>query len=132
MNVPLKLGLFITALAVVFGAAAALGNGVSPVIASKPAAMEHGASDAPMAHTPGGLQVAENGYRLVLASTQEPDAKATVSFVILGPNGKPLTTYATLHDKLLHLDRRQARPHRLPARPPTLDCRRHVECTGVR
>ena len=52
---------------------------------------------------PGGLQVAENGYRLVLDEPrQHPDDRATVTFTILGPDGEPLTDYATLHDKKLH------------------------------
>ena len=55
------------------------------------------------ATTPGGLQVAQNGYRLVLDEPQrKPDDRATVSFRILGPDGEPLTDYATLHDKKLH------------------------------
>ncbi len=110
MNVLLKLGLFVTALVAVFGAAAALGNGVDQVVTAKPESMEHGEestgsmSAEPMDHTPGGLQVAENGYRFVLdATAREADPQAKVSFKILGPNGKALTTYATLHDKDLHL-----------------------------
>ncbi len=104
MNVALKLGLFAVTLAAVFGAATAVGNGFDPVISSKPAAMDHGAEVEAMDRTPGGLQVAENGYRLVLDDpSRQPAADAEVSFRILAPSGKPLTTYATLHDKLLHL-----------------------------
>lgn len=105
MNVPLKLGLFVTALVAVFGAAAALGNGVDPVIASKPAPMDHDdESAAPMNHAPGGLQVAENGYRFALDEvSREADPRAEVSFKILGPDDKPLKKYSSLHDKDLHL-----------------------------
>lgn len=110
MNVPLKLGLFVTALVAVFGAAAALGNGVDQVVTSKPDSMEHdkesdGSMKAgPMDHTPGGLQVAENGYRFILdATARNADPQARVSFKILGPNGNAVTKYATLHDKDLHL-----------------------------
>lgn len=104
MNTPLRLGLFVTAIVAVFGAAAAVGNVVDPVGTSKPEAMEHDEKAEPAGQTPGGLQVAENGYRLVLDEpSQQPDPEATVSFKVLGPDGEPLTEYATLHDKKLHL-----------------------------
>lgn len=105
MSVALKLGLFVAALVAVFGAATALGNGVDQVVTDKPASMEHEEEkEEPMEHTPGGLQVAENGYRFVLdAADRKADPEAKVSFTILGPEGKPLTEYATLHDKDLHL-----------------------------
>jgi len=106
-----KVGVFVAGLCVVFGAAIALGNAVGPVD-SEPAAMDHGEDGAmkdmpgmsEAADTvPGGLQVAENGYRLVLDEPrQHPDDRATVTFTILGPDGEPLTDYATLHDKKLH------------------------------
>ncbi len=106
-----KVGIFAAGLCVVFGAAIAIGNAVGPVD-SEPAAMNHGEDDAMsdmpgMSEgadaVPGGLQVAQNGYRLVLDEPrQQPDDDATVSFQILGPDGSPLTDYATLHDKKLH------------------------------
>jgi hypothetical protein len=53
---------------------------------------------------PGGLQVAQDGYRLVPAtaelSTTDP---AEFRFQIVGPDGKPVTAFATAHDKQLHL-----------------------------
>jgi len=111
MNNLTKVAIFAAGLCVVFGAAIAIGNAVGPVD-SEPAAMEHGEDNAMddmagMSETadkvPGGLQVAQNGYRLVLDEPrQQPDDDATVTFKILGPNGDPLTDYATLHDKLLH------------------------------
>jgi len=111
MSTGLKVGAFIAGLCVLFGAAIAVGNAVGPVD-SEPAAMDHGEDEAMEDmpgmsaagdSVPGGLQVAENGYRLVLdESRQKPDDQATVTFQILGPNGKPLTDYATLHDKKLH------------------------------
>ncbi len=104
MNVALKLGLFAVAMVAAFGAATAVGNAFDPVVTSQPAAMDHGADAVPIDHTPGGLQVAENGYRLVLDETsRQPAAEAEVSFRIIAPSGKPLTNYATLHDKLMHL-----------------------------
>ena len=111
MNTGVKVGIFVAGLCVVFGAAIAIGNAVGPVD-SEPAAMDHGEDGAmkdmpgmsEAADTvPGGLQVAENGYRLVLDEPrQHPDDRATVTFTIVGPDGEPLTDYATLHDKKLH------------------------------
>lgn len=106
-----KVGIFAAGLCAVFALAIAIGNAVGPVD-SEPAAMEHGGdamADMPgmseaAESVPGGLQVAQNGYRLVLDEpSQRPDPDATVSFRILGPGGSPLTDYATLHDKKLHL-----------------------------
>ena len=111
MNTGAKVGIFAAGLCVVFAAAMAIGNTVGPVD-TEPAAMDHGKDDAmkdmpgmseAADKVPGGLQVAENGYRLVLDEPrQSPNDAATVSFQILGPDGDPLTDYATLHDKLLH------------------------------
>lgn len=111
MSTGVKVGIFIAGLCVVFGAAVAIGNAVGPVD-SEPAAMDHGEDDSmadmpgmsEAAETvPGGLQSAENGYRLVLDEPrQQPDDRATVTFTVLGPDGDPLTDYATLHDKKLH------------------------------
>ncbi|MEV7397909.1 hypothetical protein [Aeromicrobium sp. NPDC092404] len=106
-----KVGIFAGGLCVVFAAAIAVGNAVGPVD-DEPAAMEHGTGEgthdmpstsAAADQLPGGLQVAQDGYRLVLDEPQQqPDDRAVVTFRILGPDGDPLTEYATLHDKRLH------------------------------
>lgn len=111
MNTGVKVGVFVAGLFVVFGGAVAIGNAVGPVD-NEPAAMDHeedSAMDdmpgmsAAADKVPGGLQVAENGYRLVLDEPQQrPDDQATVSFRVLGPDGDPLTAYETLHDKKMH------------------------------
>lgn len=111
MNTAVKVGIFVAGLCVVFGGAVAIGNAVGPVD-NEPAAMDHEEDDSmedmsgmsEAADTvPGGLQVAENGYRLVLDQpTQQPSDDATVSFQVLGPDGEPLTDYATAHDKKMH------------------------------
>ena len=110
MTTGARVGIFVAALCVVFGAAAAVGNVVGPVD-TEPVAMEHGedtTADMPGMsdggdEPPGGLQVAAGGYRLVLDEPrQRPDEQAAVSFTVLGPDGDALTDYATLHDKLLH------------------------------
>jgi hypothetical protein len=95
MNTAAKVGLFVAGLCVVFGVAAVIGNAVGPVD-SEPAAMEHGEDEAmedmpgmseAADEVPGGLQVAENGYRLVLDEPRrQPSDQAAV----------------TLHDKKLH------------------------------
>ncbi|MDX6232612.1 MAG: hypothetical protein QOH68_1596 [Nocardioidaceae bacterium] len=111
MKTGAKIGLFVAGLCAMFGAAFAVGHVAGPVD-SEPAAMGHGKDDAmedmpgmseAADQVPGGLQVAENGYRLVLDEPQQrPNDAATLSFRVLGPDGQPLTDYATVHDKLLH------------------------------
>ncbi len=53
---------------------------------------------------PAGLQVAQDGYRLVLdhpITTASDDT--ALSFRIIGPDNQPLTRYTRTHDKDLHL-----------------------------
>jgi hypothetical protein len=53
---------------------------------------------------PGGLQVAQDGYRLVPTSSNLPMAVgAPFTFQILGPAGNPVTAYTATHDRELHL-----------------------------
>jgi len=110
VNTGVKVGAFVAGLCVVFGAAAAVGSVVGPV-GSAPVAMDHagdGMTGMPGMseggdEPPGGLQVAQNGYRFVLDRPgQQPGDPTSVSFRILAPDGRPLTDYATLHDKKLH------------------------------
>ena len=62
--------------------------------------VEEGAADA----LPGGLQVAQDGYRLVLDQPLSPPADdAALTFRIIGPDNQPLRSYTTTHDKDLHL-----------------------------
>ena len=55
------------------------------------------------AHVPGGLQISENGYTLDLADSLPAGEATPVSFRILGPDSRPLTSYDTAHDENLHL-----------------------------
>lgn len=111
MNTLSKVGLFAVALVALFGVSAALGDVVGPVDTDpEPSHSGHQSSMGNMPgmgqarQTPGGLQVAQDGYRLVLDKTSvNPSPSATVSFTILGPAGRPLREYARLHDKELHL-----------------------------
>ncbi len=55
-------------------------------------------------HTPAGLQVTEDGYRLVPESTALSVGGAQpFRFRVIGPDGAAVTDYETEHDKDLHL-----------------------------
>jgi len=52
----------------------------------------------------GGLAVSAGGYTLVPSTTRfRAGVAAPFEFRVLGPDGKPLTTFVTMHDKPLHL-----------------------------
>ena len=56
------------------------------------------------ADVPGGLLVSQDGYTLALAQREvSAAAKVPLHFVILGPDGQPVTRYDTAHGKDLHL-----------------------------
>ncbi|MBO0747879.1 MAG: heavy-metal-associated domain-containing protein, partial [Acidimicrobiaceae bacterium] len=52
---------------------------------------------------PPGLAVSESGYSLAIPETGYSAGRNTVSFQIIGPDGKPVTSYETTHEKDLHL-----------------------------
>ncbi|WP_243710925.1 hypothetical protein [Actinomadura sp. KC216] len=117
MNSAIKLGAYVTGLAVVFGGAAGVGKVVGPVGASAETASHdgggHGASTGgghggegggAAALVPGGLQVSEDGYTLVpRKTTLAPGKRTDFRFTINGPDGKPVTGFKPLHGKRLHL-----------------------------
>ncbi len=111
MRTPVKLGAYALGLVAVFAATFGAGRLVGPDAAPAPAPAAHGgtghdAAGGPAAapHLPGGLQVAEDGYRLVpLTATLSTGAPQPFRFRILGPDGAPVTRYTTSHDKDLHL-----------------------------
>ena len=120
MNTPTKVTAFAVGLAAVFAAAAGIGTLTGPVgtasSATAPAehadeagsghGAEHGAPQDPGAeeHLPGGLMVAQDGYRLDLGQRQPTAADdVPLTFRILGPDGSPLTRYRTEHGQDLHL-----------------------------
>ena len=113
MRAPAKLLAFLLGLAVVFTAALGLGRAVGPTDAApRPADAAHagpehestGAQGDGGAAVPGGLQVAQDGYRLQPVSTALALRSARpFAFRILGPDGAPVTRYRTSHDKDLHL-----------------------------
>lgn len=111
MNTATKLGAYALGLAVVFGGAAGVGKIAGPVgAAADPGGHEeheaggrggHGATAAPV---PGGLQVSQDGYTLSpRATTIKAGEPADFRFTVSGPDGRPVTRFALLHGKRLHL-----------------------------
>ena len=134
MRTPVTIGGYALGLAAVFTAALGLGHltggptaataahsdatgGHSPVEAPGGTAQhgsagpgdiaQHGSAataGSAAAHLPGGLQVTQDGYRLIpvtaALTTGEPQP---FRFRILGPEGAPVTRYVRNHDKDLHL-----------------------------
>jgi hypothetical protein len=106
MSVPVKLGGFLVALAVVFGGAAGIGRAVGPVDAS-PTADHSGMEGMDMSDAtaiPKGLMVSQDGYSFRLNQTAvAPGSAVPVSFTIEGPDGSAVTDYDVEHEKELHL-----------------------------
>jgi hypothetical protein len=112
MKTPIKLAAYALGLVAVFGAAAGVGNVVGP---SRPAPAAHddthtdtaaddGYAEDPASLVPGGLQVAQDGYRLTpTTSALSVGTPVPFAFRVLGPDGRPVTDYTTSHDKDLHL-----------------------------
>lgn len=51
----------------------------------------------------GGLSISTAGYTLVPRETAYGTGEQTLSFVITGPDGKPVTDFAVVHDKPMHM-----------------------------
>ncbi len=126
MNTATRVGAFGAGLAVVFGAAFGVGQWAEPRMPRAPVPTHaesggHGGAEETGAEgghgdshgdgaaeaaalLPGGLQVAEQGYRLVLDHpTTAAGRDRKVSFRILFADAEPLRAYTTTHDKDLHL-----------------------------
>ena len=112
-----RVGGFLLALAAVFGLALAVGARVGvvgePAEAHSTSGGGHGSeghqasSSAPTDEgslaVPGGLMNTQDGYTLDLLDRQSPaGATRPVTFVVTGPDGKPVTSYEREHDKDLH------------------------------
>ncbi|WP_020579831.1 hypothetical protein [Actinopolymorpha alba] len=121
MNTATKLGAYALGLAVAFGGAIGVGRLVGPVGASaESTASGEGAHNgghtengknttggtstkAEAAGVPGGLQVSQDGYTLVPQTpTVTPGKRTDFRFTVTGPDGRPVTKFATAHDKKLH------------------------------
>jgi hypothetical protein len=107
VNTAARLGVFGLGLAVVFTAALSLGRAVGPDPAPAATHAEHSDDTAPTAaeqRLPAGLQVSEDGYRLLpLTGELSTGDPRPFQFRVAGPDGAPVTAYTTSHDKDLHL-----------------------------
>jgi hypothetical protein len=111
-----KIALFVAALAVVFGVAAALGSLVEPAETNEGGMEEtmaihtaetdaHGTHASEAAdHRPAGLGVAEGGYAVRFAPTQLERGEAhELGFAIETAAGVPVTEFDELHERRMHL-----------------------------
>ncbi|MEU8614031.1 hypothetical protein AB0C29_39195 [Actinoplanes sp. NPDC048791] len=112
MGTPLKLGSFALGLAVVFSAALGLGNLAGPADSATTTTTAHSdgghdsaaAAAGPDDHVPAGLQITQDGYQLQpLSPALAVGQPQPFAFRIAGPDGAPVTSYTTSHDKDLHL-----------------------------
>ena len=120
MNTPIKLGGYVAVLLAVFGAAAAVGAAVGPVGSVDEA--PHGASgaaphdgspeertvddksqNAVAAPSATGLEISQKGYTLALSDQLPAGSAVPVSFRIIGPDARPVTSFDTSQGKDLHL-----------------------------
>src|SRR4051794_38806681 len=103
MRTPLKVGAYGLGLAAVFAASVGIGTVGGPTGAA-PAGHADSHPEQQAAALPGGLQVAQDGYRLVpLTTALSTGPAAPFRFRILGPDDAAVTRYTTSHDKDLHL-----------------------------
>jgi hypothetical protein len=116
MRTPTRIGGYAVGLLAIFAASLGVGRVVGPDAAPPPPPphADGGYADADAGHAdadtadavdvPGGLQVAQDGYRLVPTSTALPaGTPAPFTFRVVGPDGTPVTGYTPTHDKDLHL-----------------------------
>lgn len=104
-SAPAKLSAYGIGLVLIFGAAAGAGRAIGPDQPPVPAPPPTGGhAAAPAAGFPGGLQIAQDGYRLQTVTQQlSVGAARQFAFRVLGPDGEPVTDYTENHDKDLHL-----------------------------
>ncbi len=113
---PLRVAALLAVLGVVFAAALGVGYAVGPVaepisddMAGHAAAEDdaHAAAEPAPAvdeEIPGGLMVAQGGYRFhLLTPLAEPGRRVPILFRIDGPDGRPVAAYDVEHGKRLHL-----------------------------
>src|SRR5690348_3922280 len=108
MNPLAKLGAFTVGLAAVFTAAAGIGAAAGPLdrFTAAEDGSGHGMEDSMDAvahepggdHLPGGLQIAERGYRFDVATQLTAGRGTPLDFRILGPDGARVTAYDTSHN----------------------------------
>ncbi|MFC0533343.1 hypothetical protein [Phytohabitans kaempferiae] len=112
MKTPTRMAGYALGLAAVFAAALGTGRVVGgPEPVPPPAAHDGGGHaesgdghDSAAPEVPGGLLVAQDGYRLVPVSGGLPVGRAEpFRFRVVGPDGQAVTDYTPTHDKDLHL-----------------------------
>jgi len=124
MSTPVRIAGFVLGLVAVFIAARGVGAVAGPVAEpTQPMAHDemtgdedtHGDTDgdthgdhegeesSEASQTPGGLQVAEQGYTFRVVSEPRRGADRQFRFAIDGPDGEPVTAYDEVHDRPLHL-----------------------------
>jgi hypothetical protein len=114
MRTATKVGGFAAGLAALFAASLGVGRAAGPDTTPVTASHADGGDHAGGRHSeaghdaapavPGGLQVAQDGYRLTPTVTGLPvGSPAPFTFRITGPDDKPVTAYTPTHDKDLHL-----------------------------
>ena len=116
MRAPAKLAAYAVVLAVVTGGGAAVGAATGPIdVGGDEAHDTHPGTEAPSAPAepagaaqtsglPGGLAVAQAGYRLDVGGAAVPaGAPTTFAFGVLDEDGAPVTRFDVEHEKRLHL-----------------------------
>lgn len=105
MNNTTKILGFTAGVALLFGAAFAVGNLVGPFKEDSHSDDGHGDSrESAKTETPGGLQISQDGYTLQLQhSPTQPAVSDDLRFAVLGPDNKPVTEFRNNHEKRLHL-----------------------------
>jgi hypothetical protein len=108
VRTPLKLGLFGLGLVLTFAMAWGAGSLWGPRTTQQPTQAHGPAHEAPeqerQTEQPGGLQIAQDGYRLEPTSTQlSTTGDRPFTFKVIGPDGRPVTAYTRAHEKDLHL-----------------------------
>ena len=110
MKTSVKVGGYTLGLAAILAASIGVGRAVGPDGRPTPAehggghATDHGGTAGGALAMPGGLQVADGGYRLTPISTSlSMGGAAPLTFRITGPDGGAVIDYTPTHDKDLHL-----------------------------
>lgn len=106
-----RIALFVVALAVVFGAAAAIGSALEPTETESSGTEETMEAHATETHTsgeatqePAGLGIAADGRTLRLAATQfERGEGRLLHFTVEDADGRPVTEFDKLHERRMHL-----------------------------
>ncbi|HEY3016603.1 MAG TPA: hypothetical protein VGJ41_15920 [Nocardioides sp.] len=80
------------------------GSDASPAGGETDGAGDMPGMDMDVAEEPGGLSATQDGYTLRLQGfSRAAGSGRRLGFSIIGPNGKPVTAYDTVHEKKLHL-----------------------------